>query len=358
MRYALRRFVDPLLFQGSLKRRHYFEGWYFKHVAADRGTVLAFIPGISLSPRGSTAFVQLIDGTTGRTRWFPYPLDAFSFSREEFGVTVGENRFSLRGIDLSLRDGGGGVEAHLAYSGVTPLPFSLGSPNIMGPYAYVPFMECYHGVGSLDHRVDGEVRIDGRRVDFTAGRGYLEKDWGRSMPLAWVWAQVNGFAGPGSCFLFSLARIPWLGRSFPGFFALLAEGRCGGPTEGRYGGPTEGRCSGPTEGRCGGPTEGGRIHRFATYTGARVASAQLQGRDLSVVIRDRRRVLRLHAERSHEGTLLAPVDGAMDRRIAESIDARLDVRLEDDEGRVLFEGSGGSAGLEIVGDLSLIGIRA
>ena len=334
MRYALKRFVDPIIFQGSLKRRHYFEGWYFKHVAADRGTVLAFIPGISLSPRGSTAFVQLIDGTTGRTRWFPYPLDAFSFSRNEFGVTVGENRFSLRGIDLSLRDGEGHVEAHLAYSGVTPLPFSLGSPNIMGPYAYVPFLECYHGVGSLDHRVDGEVRIDGRRVDFTAGRGYLEKDWGRSMPLAWVWAQMNGFAGPGSCFLFSLARIPWLGRSFPGFFALLAEGRGGGPTE------------------------GGRIHRFATYTGARVASAQLQGRDLSVVIRDRRRVLRLHAERSHEGTLLAPVDGAMDRRIAESIDARLDVRLEDDEGRVLFEGSGGSAGLEIVGDLSLIGIRA
>jgi hypothetical protein len=334
MRYALKRFVDPILFQGSLKRRHYFEGWYFKHVTADCGAVFAFIPGISLSARGSTAFVQLIDGATGRTRWFPYPRDAFSFSRDEFGVTVGENRFSLRGIDLSLRDGEGDVEAHLAYSGITPLPFSLGSPNIMGPYAYVPFMECYHGVGSLDHRVDGEVRIDGRRVDFTAGRGYLEKDWGRSMPLAWVWAQLNGFAGPGSCFLFSLARIPWLGRSFPGFFALLAEGRCSGPTE------------------------GGRLHRFATYTGARVTSAELRGRDLFVVIRDRRRVLNLHAERSHEGTLLAPIDGAMDRRIAESIDARLSVRLEDDSGRVLFEGSGGSAGLEIVGDPSLIGVRA
>ena len=75
-------------------------------------------------------------------------------------------------------------------------------------------------------------------------------------------------------------------------------------------------------------------------------------------IRDRRHVLRLHAKRSHEGTLLAPVDGAMERRIAESIDARIGVRLEDLGGRLLFEGSGANAGLEIVGDTSLIGVRA
>jgi len=170
------------------------------------------------------------------------------------------------------------------------------------------------------------VRIGDRTFDFTGGRGYLEKDWGRSMPLAWIWAQANGFAGPGSCFLFSLARIPWMGGTFPGFFALVSEG--------------------------------GRIHRFATYTGSRVASAVLRGRELSVEIRDRHRVLRLRAERSHEGVLLAPVDGAMERRIGESIDARLHIRLEDAGGRVLFEGSGGSAGLEIVGDPSLIGVQS
>ncbi|HSV91884.1 MAG TPA: tocopherol cyclase family protein, partial [Desulfobacterales bacterium] len=307
------------------RRRRYFEGWYFKHVAARGGAAFAFIPGVSLSPTGSTAFVQMIDGATGATRWFPYPLEAFSCSLDEFGVSVGENRFSLEGIDVRLRDAQGEVEAHLAYTGITPLPFSIGSPNIMGPYAYVPFMECYHGVGSLDHAVTGEVRNGDRCFDFDGGRGYLEKDWGRSMPLAWIWAQVNGFAGPGSCLLFSLARIPWLGRTFPGFFALLAEG--------------------------------GRIHRFATYTGARVASARLDGRDLHVEIRDRSRVLRLHAERSHEGTLLAPVDGAMERRIAESIDARIRVRLETAGGRMLFEGAGGNAGLEIVGDPALIGVR-
>jgi hypothetical protein len=351
MRYAVKRFTNPIFFQGSLKRRRYFEGWYFKNVAADRSAVFAFIPGISLSPGNAAAFVQLIDGATGRTRWFPYPVDAFSYSQDEFGVSVGANRFSLRGIDVRLRDAEGEVEAHLAYSGITPLPFSLGAPGIMGPYAYVPFMECYHGVGSLDHRVDGEVRIGDRCFDFTAGRGYLEKDWGRSMPLAWIWAQANGFAGPGSCILFSLARIPWLGRSFPGFFALLAEGEGAGSAGAGAGPMRAGAGAGPIR-------AASAIHRFASYTGARVTSAELRGRDLFVTIRDRQRVLRLHAERSHEGVLLAPVDGVMERRIAESIDARISVRLEDTSGRILFEGAGSSAGLEIVGDPSLIGVRA
>jgi len=341
MTHAIRRALDPMLFQGSLRRRRYFEGWYFKHVAADGGATFAFIPGVSLSRAGSSAFVQLIDGATGRTRWFPYPLEEFSHSRHEFSIAVGDSRFSLRGIDVRLRDGEGEVEAHLAYTGITPLPWTPGAPNIMGPYAYVPFLECYHGVGSLDHRVDGEVRVGARRYDFGGGRGYLEKDWGRSMPLAWIWAQANGFAGQGSCLLFSLARIPWLGRSFPGFFALLAEG-----SRERGGRPV--------------------IHRFATYTGARVAAAELRGRDLRIEVRDRTRVLRLHVERSREstlspdrgGVLLAPVDGAMDRRIAESIDARIRVRLEQTGGRLLFEGDGGNAGLEIVGDPSLIDVKS
>jgi hypothetical protein len=47
----------------------------------------------------------------------------------------------------------------------------------------------------------------------------------------------------------------------------------------------------------------------------------------------------------------------MERRISESIDARIRVRLEDAGGRVLFEGSGANAGLEIAGDPSLIGVR-
>lgn len=28
-------------------------------------------------------------------------------------------------------------------------------------------------------------------MDFSGGRGYIEKDWGQSFPAAWVWLQIN-----------------------------------------------------------------------------------------------------------------------------------------------------------------------
>jgi hypothetical protein len=46
------------------------------------------------------------------------------------------------------------------------------------------------------------------------------------------------------------------------------------------------------------------------------------------------------------------MQGAMDRRIGESIDARLALRLERSDGTVLFEDEAECAGLELVGDLS------
>jgi tocopherol cyclase len=325
LRYALKRFTQPVFFQGSLRKTGYFEGWYFKHVSQDRRSVFALIPGISLSPSGSKSFVQVIDGTTGATHWHAFPLSAFSFSRKKFEIRVADNTFSLDGIDALLRNDEGDFQAHLRYDGVTPLPFFMGSPGIMGPYTYAPFMECYHGIGSLDHEIVGYVRTGGTEYSFSGGRGYIEKDWGRSFPRAWIWSQSNNFSAPGTCFLFSLARIPWMGRTFVGFFSLLLEG--------------------------------GRIHRLATYTGAIVTDARLHGRQMTTEIRSPRLSLSLRVERTREGVLLAPVQGAMDRRIGESIDARVHVRLAGPRGTVLFEGTGEAAGLEAVGDMRLLGVE-
>jgi tocopherol cyclase len=65
---GIRRLVRLVFFQGNLRAKRYFDGWYFKHVSADRSSIFALIPGISLSPRGSHSFGQLIYGSTGRTQ--------------------------------------------------------------------------------------------------------------------------------------------------------------------------------------------------------------------------------------------------------------------------------------------------
>jgi hypothetical protein len=186
-------------------------------------------------------------------------------------------------------------------------------------------MECYHAIGSLDHMIEGGMAIDGRTFDFTGGHGYVEKDWGTSFPSAWVWTQSNDFERPRTSFVFSLARIPWIRGAFPGFFALLLEG--------------------------------GKFHRMATYTGAHITKARLCGRELEIEIRDHSAVIALRAKRSHEGVLLAPENGAMERRIRESIDTHINVTLTDLTGSVLFRGSGCAAGLEVVGNISSLGVR-
>jgi hypothetical protein len=335
------RMFNPTLYQGAAKRSSYFEGWYFKQTsnaainAGKAAQAVSFIPGISRAKAGSgsgdRAFVQMIDGATGMTRFFPFPVEEFSVQDKPFRVTVGRNHFSLAGLSVDLQDSEGTVKAELAYGPVTGLSRKSPWPGIMGPYSFVPFMECYHGLVSLDHRVDGFVTMNGvgsgaveQTVKFSGGRGYIEKDWGRSMPRSWVWVQSNTFdpaVGPAS-FFFSLARIPWLGSWFNGFLAVLYAG--------------------------------GVEYRFASYTGAKVKLLSFDGSTVSVLVVDRNRKLEVSIRRNHEGALAAPVDGALDRRISESADSWVRVVLKQRHGGTdlpLFDAASAASGVEIVGDV-------
>jgi len=312
----------PVLFQGRGQSKRYFEGWYFKQV--DRsGHAWSFIPGVSLSRDGSVkkSFVQAIDGSTGSTRWYEFPFSAFSSDPERFSVKVGDNHFSEAGLQLALDGPDGRISASLRFGPFLAFPARPWSPGIMGPYSFVPFMECRHGLVSLDHSVDGWLEVDGQRLDMDGGRGYIEKDWGRAMPSSWIWSQSNNFTEPGYSLMFSLANIPWLGGRFPGFlcaFRLSAD-----------------------------PA----VQIFATWNGSRIRSLQVNDTDIRLSIDRGSKCLELVLQRGRGGLLLAPVAGAMDRRIAESVDAVMQVRLLD-AGRLIYEGSASPAGLEVVGAMS------
>lgn len=311
-------------FQGAGRTRRYFEGWYFKQVSAD-GRAWSFIPGISMGLDASDrrAFVQAIDGSTGETRWHEFPYESFRWENDRLDISVGENRFSSTGLRISLPD----LEADLRFGPLTPFPTHPWRPGIMGPFAFAPFMECRHGLVSLDHRLEGYIRSPGGSVSMDGARGYIEKDWGHSMPSAWVWAQSNSFPRQGDSLMFSLARVPWLGGSFPGFLCAA-----------RFG------------------DHGGSIRTWATWNGSRVLSANASDSEITVTIGGKGSILELSISRGRGGLLRAPVAGSMDRRISESVDARLSVRLAV-RGRAAFESSAWPAGLETVGDLASLGVR-
>ena len=58
-------------------------------------------------------------------------------------------------------------------------PMTLFNPGAMGYLSYLSLLtECNHGVLSMDFRItSGSVKINDRIVDFSGGRGYIEKDW-------------------------------------------------------------------------------------------------------------------------------------------------------------------------------------
>ena len=192
----------------------------------------------------------------------------------------------------------------------------------MGWYRFVPFMQCYHEVVSLTHQLEGSLVMDGKTYPFDQGCGYAEKDWGSSMPSAWIWMQSNSFSQRNSSFMLSVANIPWVGKSFTGFLGFFLQE--------------------------------GVLHRFATYTGAGLQIRKTGEDTLNITIRDRKNSYFITAIRNNSGLLHAPVKGSMDRRIPESIDARLWLKVLNREEKLIFCDSTSIAGLEMVGNQDIL----
>src|SRR5210317_742626 len=132
------KIFKPEVFQGSLKRKKYFEGWYFKPVSADLQRVYAFIPGISLNRSESHSFIQVLNGVSGQSFYITYPIKEFSYSKQKFEISVGNSSFSGEHIDLDIDDAEIKVKGRIDYDGGSGYPKRLISPGIMGWYSYVP----------------------------------------------------------------------------------------------------------------------------------------------------------------------------------------------------------------------------
>jgi hypothetical protein len=332
----LQRTWQPALYhgRGQGKGKTFFEGWYFKLIAPHGSARYAIIPGIYLHGHDeslSHAFVQTLDGLSGQSVYHRYPVNEFRAAEDAFDLWVGPNHFNLDQITLDIDQPEQVLTGRLQFEGVEPWPVSRFSPGVMGWYAFVPFMQCYHGVLGFDHRLDGRLRIDGRDVDFSGGRGYIEKDWGQGFPKAYVWMQSNHFATPGTSLTGSIATIPWLNTWFRGFIVGLRHE--------------------------------GSLYRFTTYVGAKVASLRVTHSHVEWVLNGGRKSgpkdgrfdsyhLEIVADRAEGAALAAPEPVGMIERVVESLTATVDVRLTATErGRrvVLFEERGDCAALEVSG---------
>jgi tocopherol cyclase len=310
------RICKPENFQGNLKKKKYFEGWYFKHVSRDLKQVWSFIPGVSLTQNDTHAFIQIINGVTGKTEYISYPLDKFLWDKKILYLKVGNSVFTENYIDLKIENENLKVTGHLDYKNIVKYPKSLLSPGIMGWYSFVPFMECKHGIISVNHNIGGSLRINNELIDFKGGKGYIEKDWGTSFPEAWLWIQANNFFDPNTSFTFSVAKIPWRGKFFIGFIAFLYFNN--------------------------------KFTLFSTYNNSVISEINHNHESINLLLKNHESILKVKVTKNTFGELRAPASGIMSRRIKESIDSEVDISLFEKHNNLIYNDVSERAGLEVI----------
>ena len=313
----LRGIRHPEAFHGKGVTKGFFEGWYVKLVSPDQKHGWAVIPGIFRGNGKDEAFVQVLDGGSGRSWYHRFDHDDFEASDSHFEVRVGPNRFSKSGVHLDLPQLSGSMSFATE---LDPWPVKPLSPGIMGWYGLMPFMECFHGIVSFGHFLEGKLQIEGKTADFSGGRGYIEKDWGEAFPAGYVWLHSNHFSTDSSAsFIGSVAIIPFLKREFRGYIVGLKHS--------------------------------GKLHRWATYNRSRELQLKVDDNHINWTVAGPDGTLEISAERVRGGLLHAPLRTAMHQRVEESLDAKVHLRHLDKSGRVIFEDTGTTAGLEVFGEI-------
>lgn len=311
---------SPEQYHGWGKKRQYFEGWYYKIINANEDQAFAFIPGIAMDANGNRhAFIQVMDGKKATSTYLKFSADKFRPNPKEFDLAIGNNRFKQDSISFGLDN----VSGSLKFQNQVKWPVKWNSAGIMGPYAFVPFMECYHGILSMDHSIEGELIIDTEKIDFTGGRGYIEKDWGVSFPSAYIWLQSNHFSNKGVSLKLSVANIPWMRSSFVGFIAgLWLENK---------------------------------LIQFTTYNSSQLIKSFVDQTKVIIELQNKKYHLKVEALRTTSVELASPILGFMEGKINETMTSEVSLELRDIKSKeLLFKDVGRNTGLEVAGNLEEI----
>ena len=156
---------NPDLFQGEkylLTNKNYFEGWYFKNTNETEG--ISFIPGINIEDKNKKAFIQII--TNDSSHFVNYDINEFEYTYNPFCIKIAKNIFSKEKIEINIKDNDFEVCGKIKYSKSKNINTNLFNPNIMGPFSYIPSMECNHAILSMQNKINGTININNKNIIF------------------------------------------------------------------------------------------------------------------------------------------------------------------------------------------------
>lgn len=274
---------------------NYFCGWYYR--CQSQKQTLAVIPSVHRTETDKFCTIQLMTDTNA----YSVQLPISEFRNEGDLIRIGSSSFSPEGIRLDIHTDDWNAFGSLRFGPFTPARY-----DIMGPFHFVPFMQCRHSVYSLHHHVNGELNVNGSACHFDNGLGYMEGDRGRSFPSEYLWTQCSF---PQGAVMLSVADIPIGSFHFTGIIGVVFLH--------------------------------GKEHRLATYLGAKAAKISPG----EIVIRQGKAVLTVSPQTVGGHLLLAPKNGAMGRTIREQLACPVRYRFKKD-GVTLLELDAPNAALE------------
>ncbi len=307
---------NPDVFQGESKLntdKMYFEGWYYKNTNSNEG--IAFIPGINIDKKDRNAFIQVI--TRNSSYFINYNINDFEFNLSPFYIKIGNSTFSKDGINIDIKDNTQNIRINgeIKYKNSININTNFLSPNVMGPFSYIPFMECNHAILSMKSNINGEVIINDKKISFYNNVGYIEKDWGYSFPKSYIWCQANDFKNPDVSFMISIADIPFKMFSFRGIICVLIIN--------------------------------GKEYKFTTYNNVKLLEYELNKNYINITLKKGKYNLNIKSNYDKGLKLSAPIKGEMKRDIYESISSLITITLKENN-NVIFSDTSKNCGLELV----------
>ena len=305
----------PEFFHGKDRSRPYFEGWYFKLSSPNDDFSLVIIPGVNIGKdqENDHSFIQVLYGN--KSHYTKLPRNKFKCKKDEFKLKVSQNLFSRDKVIIDIKENDFQISAELSFTHHIQLKTNFYSPSIMGPFSYLPGMQCNHGVLSLDCKVNGAVKINGKNYNIKEYNGYIEKDWGSEFPKSWLWLQCNGPSSESGRFslMCSIASIPFGLIKFRGLIAYVY-------------------------------IDGKQI-LFSTYNFSKIKKLVKIDKGAEVILKKSGYEIHVKAMASDDSVLKAPKDGEMKREILESITAKIEVVLYQ-YGKEIYSSTYNSGGLE------------
>lgn len=252
--------------------QNYFKGWYFKCCTKEK--TIAFIPAYHQNKNNKTASLQIITDNLVVN----IPFQDLKYMENPLHIKIGNCIFSEKGMKLNIHTKEIKVQGILKFNEISPIKY-----DIMGPFKFVPFMQCRHSIFSMKHQINGQITLNGQQYIFKNGIGYIEGDCGISFPERYVWTQYHFKNGS---LMLSIADIPFLGIHFTGIIGIVLLN--------------------------------GKEYRIATYLGAKVK--YIGKNTVTVQQGDFRLTAKLLQKNAH--SLAAPNHGLMNRTIHESLSCK------------------------------------